>query len=233
MTNHPDILRNSCSIGSNTLECMNQLTEEELSFLESKTVKVQYAKGEMICKQGTFASHIIILNKGLLKSFLESSSENLILQIFAPINIVGLSSLHEGTSVFHHSVQSYIDSDVSLIEINALREVIKNNGAFANKMISTLAEQIIITSGRFFCLTKKQTFGRLADVLICLANRIYRSRKFPLQLSRRDFAELSGMSVESIARILTKFKTDGLIELTNDSLEIIDYETLLLISQKG
>lgn len=233
MTKHPDILRNSCSIGSNSLECMNHLTEDELSFLEGKTIKVQYSKGEMICKQGTFASHIIILNKGLLKSFLESNNENLILQIFAPINIIGLASLHEGTSVFHHSVQAYIDSEVSLVEINALREVIKNNGSFANKMISTLAEQKIITSGRFFCLTKKQTYGRLADVLLCLSNRIYKSHKFPLQLSRRDFAELSGMSIESIARILTKFKTDGLIELTNDTLEILDYDTLSLISQKG
>jgi CRP/FNR family transcriptional regulator len=212
---------------------MNHLSQEELSFLDSKTVKVQYAKGEMICKQGTFASHIIILNKGLLKSFLEANGENLILQIFAPVNIVGLGSLHEDSSIFHHSVQTYVDSDVSLIEINALREVIKNNGNFANKIISILAEQKIITSGRFFCLTKKQTYGRLADVLICLSNRIYKDRKFPLQLSRRDFAELSGMSVESIARILTKFKTDGLIELTNDYLEILDYDTLSLISQKG
>lgn len=233
MSKYTDIMRNSCSIGSNSLECMTLLNENELAFLESKTVKVQYAKGEMICKQGTFASHIIILNKGLLKSFLESNGENLILQIFAPVNIVGLANLYEGTTVFHHSVQTYIDSEVSLVEINALREVVSSNGAFANKIISILAEQKIITSGRFFCLTKKQTYGRLADVLLCLANRIYKSNKFPLQLSRRDFAELSGMSVESIARILTKFKTDRLIELTNDQLEILDYETLSLISQKG
>lgn len=233
MNKHPDVLRNSCSIGSNTLECMKVLTEEELDFLNAKTLDVYYQKGEMICKQGTFASHIMILQEGLVKSFLEGNSDNLILQIFAPVNIIGLASLYEGTSVFHHSVQAYMDSRVSLVEISAVRQAIQTNAKFASKMISTLAEQKIITSGRFFCLTKKQTYGRLADVLICLANRIYKSHKFPLQLSRKDFAELSGMSVESIARIFTKFKADGLIELNNEYVEILDMEMLSLISQKG
>jgi len=233
MNKHPDVLRNSCSIGINTLECMKVLTEEELDFLNAKTLDVYYQKGEMICKQGTFASHIMILQEGLVKSFLEGNSDNLILQIFAPVNIIGLASLYEGTSVFHHSVQAYMDSRVSLVEISAVRQAIQTNAKFASKMISTLAEQKIITSGRFFCLTKKQTYGRLADVLICLANRIYKSHKFPLQLSRKDFAELSGMSVESIARIFTKFKADGLIELNNEYVEILDMEMLSLISQKG
>jgi CRP-like cAMP-binding protein len=233
MNKHPDALRNSCSIGSNTMECMNVLTEEELNFLNSKTLDVYYQKGEMICKQGTFASHVMILQEGLVKSFLEGSSDNLILQIFAPVNLIGLASLYEGTSVFHHSVQAYMDSRVSLVEISAIRQAIQTNAKFASKMISTLAEQKIITSGRFFCLTKKQTYGRLADVLICLANRIYKSHKFPLQLSRKDFAELSGMSVESIARIFTKFKADGLIDVNNEYVEILDMEMLMMISQKG
>ncbi|MDO8899174.1 MAG: Crp/Fnr family transcriptional regulator [Bacteroidales bacterium] len=233
MFKNPDALRNSCSIGNNTLECMNLLTEDELNFLDLKTLDVYYQKGEMICKQGTFASHIMILHEGLVKSFLEGNNENLILQIFAPINIIGLANLYEGSTIFHHSVQAYIDSRVSLVEMSAIKQTIQSNPKFASKMISVLAEQKIITSGRFFCLTKKQTYGRLADVILCLANRIYKTSKFPIQLSRKDFADLSGMSVESIARIFTKFKADGLIEFNNEYLEILDIEMLNKISQKG
>ena len=233
MKKHPDVLRNSCSIGSNTLECMNLLTEEELKLLNSKTLDVYYQKGEMICKQGTFASHVMILEEGLVKSFLEGNNDNLILQIFAPVNIIGLANLYEGSTIFHHSVQAYVDSRVSLVEMSAIKQTVLSNSKFASKMLSVLAEQKIITSGRFFCLTKKQTYGRLADVIICLANRIYKSPKFPLQLSRKDFAELSGMSVESIARIFTKFKADGLIDINNDYVEILDMEMLSMISQKG
>ncbi len=233
MLKSPDVIRNSCSIGSNSMECLKLLSESELKFLTDQMVDVYYQKGEMICKQGTFASHVMIIQEGLVKSFLEWSGENLILQIFAPVNIIGLSTLFEGNTVFQHSVQAYIDSKVSLIEISAFKQVMNSNAQFSARMVSLLAEQSAIINGRFYCLTKKQTYGRLADVIICLANRIYKTQKFPLHLSRKDFAELSGMSIESIARIMTKFKGDGLIEINSDFVEILDYEKLNMISQKG
>ena len=41
------------------------------------------------------------------------------------------------------------------------------------------------------------------------------------------------MSIESIARILTKFKADGLIEINSEYVEILDYDKLSMISIKG
>ncbi len=233
MLKSPDAIRNSCSIGSNTLECLNLLQESELMYLTDQMVDVFYQKGEMICKQGTFASHLMIIQEGLVKSFLEWNNEILILQIFAPVNIIGLSTLFEGNTIFQHSVQAYMESRVSLIEISAFKQIMNSNAQFAARMVGLLAEQSAIINGRFYCLTKKQTYGRLADVIICLANRIYKSSRFPLHLTRKDFAELSGMSIESIARIITKFKSDGLIEVTNDYVEILDFDKLNMISLKG
>ncbi len=233
MNTNQDIIRNSCAISTNTLECLELLNNDEREFMESKTVEVFYQKGEVLTKQGAFASHVMILREGLVKTYIEGISDNLILQIFSPVNIIGLSTLFEGNAIFHHSTQAYIDTKVSLIEINSFKQLISKNPAFATKIVSLLAEQSIITNGRFYCLTKKQTYGRLADVILCLANRIYKMQKFPLQLTRKEFAELSGMSIESIARILTKFKADGLLEITSDYVEILDLEKLSMISLRG
>jgi hypothetical protein len=41
------------------------------------------------------------------------------------------------------------------------------------------------------------------------------------------------MSVESVARILTRFKEEGLIDLECKHVNILDYKRLLEISQKG
>lgn len=233
MNTNQDIIRNSCAISTNTLECLELLNDEERDFMLSKTVDVFYQKGEVLTKQGSFASHVMILREGLVKTYIEGISDNLILQIFSPVNIIGLSTLFEGNAIFHHSTQAYIDTKVSLIEINSFKQLINKNPAFAAKVVSMLAEQSIITNGRFYCLTKKQTYGRLADVILCLANRIYKKKKFPLQLTRKEFAELSGMSIESIARILTKFKADGLLEINSEFVEILDSEKLSMISLRG
>ncbi len=224
---------NSCTVGDSQLSCFEQLTEEELDLINNNMLEVDYHRGETICKQGTFASHIMVLRKGLAKIYMEGCNDSVILKILPASNIIGLPILYEGNNVFQYSAKAYMDSTVQLIEINTFKNILETNAKFAAKIISMQSENSVITYGRFFCLTKKQTNGRLADVLLCLSQRIYKLDKFPMQLTRKELAELSGMSVESTARILSKFKDDGLIELTPDSIEILDFDRLNLISQNG
>lgn len=213
--------------------CFDELTRDELALIEENMVEVEFEKGETICKQGTFASNIIVLDEGLAKIYKEGGNDTLILKILPAVNIIGLSVLFDGNNVFHYSAMAYLKSRVRLIEINAFKHLINTNAKFASKIISLLSENTVTTHGRFFCLTKKQTYGRFADILLCLSKRIYKTDNFPLQLSRKELAELSSMSVESITRILTKFKDDGLIRASNDSIEILDSDRLDMISQNG
>jgi len=227
------VVFNGCSVGVNPLCCFDDLTQEEIAFIEENSVEVEYKRGETICKQGSFASHIMVLKKGLAKIYLENSNDSLILKILPAVNVIGLTALYDGNAVFPYSAQTYMDSTVKLIDINSFKSLISENAQFAAKIISLLAENSVIIHGRFFCLTKKQTYGRLADVLLCLAQRIYKMDKFPLQLTRKDLAEIASMSVESTTRILTKFKDDGLIAVNSESIEILDLDRLTDISQIG
>ena len=224
---------NSCTVGKDQVCCFDYLTEEEMDIVNANMVEVHYSKGETICKQGSFASHIMMITEGLAKIYLEGAGEMLILKILPAVNLIGLTSLIEGNTVFQYSSQAYVPTTVKLIEINTFKDIMKRNGQFASNVISLLAENTVITYGRFFCLTKKQTYGRLADVLLCLAQRVYKEDDFPLLLTRKELAELASMSVESITRILTKFKEDGLISMKQDRMEILDAERLYKISQSG
>ena len=224
---------NSCTVGSDQICCFNQLTKKEMDIINENSLEVQYEKDENICKQGTFASHVMVIQEGLVKVYLEGNNETLILKILPAVNMIGLSSLIEGNSVFQYSAQAYLPTTIRLIEINVFKNIMENNGKFATKVVSLLGANVAITYGRFFCLTKKQTYGRLADILLCLAQRIYKNDKFPLQLTRKDLGDLASMSIESIARILTKFKEDNLIKITNDSIEILDVKRLTMISNNG
>lgn len=233
MADSQKIIKSSCNIGGDELKILNLLTPEEHEFITSKMVDVKYKKGEVVFKQGSFANNLIILHEGLMKTYIEGNDQRLVLQIFSPVMMVGLSALVESNPMRFFSAQVYVDSRLSLIEISAIRQLMNSNAQFSSMLVALVAEQLIITSGRFYCLTMKQTYGRMADVLLCLSNRIYKSRKFPLQLSRKDFAELTNMTIESVSRIITKFKNDGLIAMDNDTVEILDAPKLELISFKG
>ena len=224
---------NTCTVINNVISCFDELSEDEKKLVEASKVTVTYKKGETICKQGAFASHIIYLQEGLCKIYLEGKDKNLILKISPSNNLIGLPSIYDGNNVFLYSASTYIDSTVELIDIALFKQLIQQNPKFAFRIINILNENTVQTYGRFFCLTNKQLHGRVADIILCLADRIYKSQRFDLPLSRGDLAELTGMSTESVVRVIKDFKDDGLIVQNGKEFEIRNYEMLDKISKLG
>lgn len=234
MTIGMEVLQHSCAIGQKSGLCIDLLTKQERDLVDSKAVEVNYRKGEIICKQGGLANQIMIVREGLVKIYMESNTgEDLVLQIMPSMNIIGLSALFEGNSVYQFTAQTYLDTNIQVIETSIVKQLIRSNPEFAIHIVGMLAEYNTIISGRFYCLTHKQTYGRFSDVILCLANRIYKDMTFPLQLSRKELAEIAGMSIESVARILTRFKEEKLIEIDNKQIRILDYDRMCEISFKG
>lgn len=223
----------SCFTDKQHISCMAMLTEEEKRLVEMNKVDVQYKKGETIIKQGSFASHIMLLNEGLVKVYLEGRPKDLILKIIPSNFIIGLPSIFEGNNTFLYSVATYTNSSVSLIGIDLFKQLLTNNPKFAMKVISILNEDTALIYGRFFCLTMKQAHGRVADILLCLSNRVFKSVSFDLPISRSDLADLTGLSSESVIRILKEFKDQGLIRINGKIFEILDFDRLLTISRIG
>lgn len=224
---------NSCVVRTPEGTCFNLLTEEEKKLVDDNMVEVFYKKGEIICKQGSFASKIIYLSEGLVKVYLEGSPRNLILTITPKNNLVGLPSIFEGNNTFLYSVSPYVDSWARLIDINVFKQLLRQNALFASKIIDILNENTAQAYGRFFCLTRKQLHGRMADILMCLAERVFKSLEYELPLSRSDLAELTGMSTESVIRLMKEFRDDKLIEVSGKKINILDLPRMKKISEVG
>jgi CRP/FNR family transcriptional regulator len=209
------------------------LSNEQKLIIEENKVRVNYNKGETICKQGSQATHVLFLEEGLVKVYLEGKSKNLILTIIPAGQMIGLPSIFDGNNTFVYSVTTYVDSVVHMINIDVIKQMILDNAKFAGHVISILNETTAQTYGRFYCLMQKQLHGRMADILLCLSNRIFKSKSFQLPLSRNDLGELTGMSTESVIRIFKDFKDEKLISVNLKSVEILDEERLLMLSEKG
>lgn len=228
-----EIQYSSCTISTYPCTCFEKLKKEEKKFLDENTVSIKYKKGEIICKQGSYASHIMFVESGLVKVFLEDGTNSLVLKMIPNGNMLGLSSVNENHSTFQYSAMSYIDTEVSQINIVAFKKLLNTNSEFAKSVIDILSANSIQINGRFFSLTHKQSYGRLADILLCLSDRVFKESEFLLPLSRKDLGELSSMSSETVIRMLKKFKEDGLIEMEGKKFKILDYDRLKKISEKG
>jgi CRP/FNR family transcriptional regulator len=170
---------------------------------------------------------------GLANVYIDDGVNSLVLKLIPSGNLLGLTSISEEFNTYQYSAMAYVDSEVRQIDINAFRQLIRQNAEFAKEVIGVLSGNSVQIYNRFFCLTHKQAYGRLADIILCLANRIFKTSEFELPLSRKDLAEISGMSPETVVRMLKKFNDDGLIRLDGKNFTVLDYEKLQLISEKG
>ena len=74
----------------------------------------------------------------------------------------------------------------------------------------------------------------LVDSCVCFIEvEIFVNRKFKMLLSKNDMAELSGMSKDNAGRVLNSFKCEGLIEVSDNKIEILNMESLSVISRIG
>lgn len=222
-----------CTISPFKCRCFEKLTKEEQKQLEERSAVVKYRKGEIICKQGSFASHVMYMEHGLAKVYLDDGLNQLVLKIIPEGNLLGLSSLSDENNKFQYSAMAYIDSEIKQIDIQFFKQMLVQNPAFSKEVIDIMGSNSSQINGRFFCLTHKQSYGRLADILLCLSDRIFKNKEFLLPLSRKDLAELSGMSSETVIRMLKKFHDDKLILLNGKQFRILDYDRLKRISETG
>lgn len=228
-----DFQYTSCTVGAPSCKCFEKLTEDEIRLLDENSVFIKYKKKELICKQGSFVSHIMFMEEGLAKVFIEDGKNSLVLKIIPKGNLLGLSSVSEESNTFQYSAMAYVDSVVRQIDVNVFRRLISQNIEFAKSVIDIMSANNLQVYGRFFCFTHKQAYGKLADILLCLAERIFNQYEFDLPLSRKDLAELTGMSSETVIRMLKKFNDDGLIVMEGNNFIIKDKNRLKNISEKG
>jgi CRP/FNR family transcriptional regulator len=223
----------SCTIPDLSLPLFENLTSEESEVLVKSMVKVKYKKGETIFRQGTFASHIVYVKDGLVKVFVEGCNESLVLRIVTPGNYCALSAVADENKLFPYSAKTFTDTEVLLVDIEAVRSFVKSNSRFASILVNQVSVGYNQMIGRFFCLTFKQLYGRLADILLCLSEKIFNSSSFELNFTREELGELTKMSSESVIRMLKKFKDDGIIEMEGKNITIKNFDSLRKISEFG
>lgn len=201
------------------------LNPDELAFINRNRVEIKFRKGENLCKQGTSASHVIYLRSGLIKIVSEGNRRPLVLSIETGGYFLGLQVLFKPHKLPFSAVASE-DTLACLWDINALSELTERNAGFAAGMLKYVNDDIIRSYQRIVTIGLKQVHGRLSDLLLCLSEHIYKSTTFTTSLARKDMAEITNMSPESLSRALKYMKDNKLLKVNGKSFKLIDIETL-------
>ena len=209
------------------------LTEEQQTLLRNNSNVVKYSNKDMVFRQNTRTSHIMLMVSGLVKIFKEGRNERtVLLRIASPGDYVGLQSVM-GDQLHQYSAAAIENSEVCFFDINAYKNVLLENGKFSIQLMSILSRDGLFIFNRLLNQTYKQLPGRIADVLLYFSEEIYNSTIFDFPLTRRELAELAGTTKESFIRTLTEFKNDKVIMLDGSHVEIISMDIVKTLCELG
>jgi CRP/FNR family transcriptional regulator len=228
-----ELASESCIHCLEKCDAFQVLSHEELERLHENRYETVYRQGEVIAKQGAPISHLVSLTEGIVKVVLETPGDSdIILTVNKPVYLL------TGPGVFvdnryHFSVIALNECRTCYLDIKHLYTFFDDNPEFARRFNRTMGERSIMLYERIRSLTQKNMAGRISEALLFLHHTIFESNPFDMLLTRQELGEFTGMTKESVSRILKEFKEEGLIDVDDRKIEILDFEKLKDISRKG
>jgi CRP-like cAMP-binding protein len=224
--------KTNCIDCSERSECFVQLTKNTEKFYNLQKTQIRYNKGETIVKEGIKVTNISYILDGLAKVYIESPEKNIIIKLLKPDDFIGLTSLF-GDDTYYFSASALKETKICSIDREAIIDLVTNCCEFSQKLSDWYCKNYNIMLTKCLNLGLRQLNGKLANTLLYLNREEFKSIDIFSYISRKDLAELSGMSMESVVRILSEFNDEKIIEIKGKKIEIRDIERLKILNQKG
>lgn len=213
--------------------CFLALAPNEMEMIRTCKTQVQFRKGDNLTKQGTFASYIMFVAKGLAIQYIEGdNNKSYNLRIIQPGEFVGLSSVFS-QNTFHYSSVAISDCHVLLVEKSAINQIIGQNGIFGHGLISRYTQQSISLFDTLKSVLYKQMMGRMAESLLYINSLKEKYPEIFTLLSRKHIADFAGITTESAVKILKSLENEKVINLNGKDVEFLNIPYLNELSIKG
>ncbi|MBN1186936.1 MAG: Crp/Fnr family transcriptional regulator [Bacteroidales bacterium] len=226
------LIKTDCNECYTRSDCYIQRVKNAEDFYDVLKSHISYKKRETIIKEGTHVSNILYVIDGLVKVYIECPDKNIIIKLLKSDNFIGLTSLF-GDDTYYYSVAALKETRVCSIDCESFKGLVTNCCDFSRELSSWYCKNYNMMLSKCLNLGLRQLNGKLANTLLYLNGNEFKEDDVFSHISRNDLAELSGMSMESVVRILSEFNNENIIELKGKKIEIKNLERLQDINRKG
>ena len=221
---------NNCKFRSHLFDKLN---EAELDYIHRNKKTVVIKKGEIVYRSGDPIREFVYLVEGLVKlQKIGKNGKEQIVRIAKPLDFIGLLSVF-AKDTYEYTITALIDSVVCKININSMRKMVQDNGAFSMdilRYISVISNEIIRQT---YAINSKNLRGRIAMLLVDFSDKYFYTETYDLPISRKEMAEMIDMTPENVIRIISEFKKDNLIKVRGKHVQILNKDMLKKISDLG
>lgn len=216
------------------LSVFDKLQDEELATLDDKKGCGFYRKNQVIFNEGSHSNGLYCVNKGQIKiSKTGVDGREQIIHFAKKGDVMGYRALLSGET-FAATATAIDDSTICFIPRSELLSLMERNTGLGMKFMMLLCHKVEELGEQATSLSHRTVRERLAQSLLLLKQSfgLKEDRKtLDVQLSREDLASFVGTATESLIRMLSEFKEDGMVELTGKQIVLKDIPKLIRLSR--
>ncbi|MBA2614105.1 MAG: response regulator [Bacteroidetes bacterium] len=201
---------------------------ESLKKLSEQREARLYKKKDDIYKEGNYPKGIYFVSKGKIKIIQTSESgKELITELHNEGDFFGYLSLLKDEK-YSSCATALEDSEIYMIPKEDFFSLIYKNAEVSRKFIEILSNNLLEKEKQLVQLAYNSVRKRVAEALVKLSDKYKKEddKKFSMNLSREDLANIVGTATESVIRTLSDFKEEKLIEISGSKISLLNYDKL-------
>lgn len=189
-------------------------------------------RGDALFRAGDRFDALYAVRLGFLKSTVMSSDgREQVTGFHMAGELVGLDGI--GTETHSCDTVALEDTEVCVIPYQRLEEVAAAVPVLRHHFHKVMSREIVREHGVMLLLGSMHAEERLAAFLLNLSQRFeargYSRTEFVLRMTRAEIGSFLGLKLETVSRVLSRFAQEGLIEVNQKHVRILNTEGLRAI----
>ncbi|HZD54214.1 MAG TPA: Crp/Fnr family transcriptional regulator, partial [Woeseiaceae bacterium] len=198
------------------------LSDEELAALELVQRRREISRGQALFFEGDAAEQVYILTGGTVRlTKMTPDGRRQITGFRIAGDLIGLA--HRGS--YHYTAEAIDAVSACRIGQRAFGQLCERFPGLQRRLLRHVCDELAQAQEQMLSLGRRSVRERLVILLLSLRGRIaehgHADSAIHLPMRRSDIADFIGTTVETVSRILTRLRKEGLIELPRSDLIVV------------
>jgi CRP/FNR family transcriptional regulator len=211
-----------------------KLSPEDRARVAERSSVRHYRRGDPILIEGEPSEQFYVVTSGRVKVFKTTpSGKDVILEIFGVGDPLGAVAVYEGWP-FPASATALEDTTCVTIPRRDFFELLEHHPSLVRGLLLGLTHRLVELTNRLAELTGGRVEPRFARLFLKLAGEIGRHERggvfIPMSLSRQELADMTGTTIETAIRIMSRWGKQDVVATEKDGFLIRNAQELETLS---
>ena len=207
--------------------CLPQgMCDEELERIENLVyARRRVKRSEALFNAGDEFNAVYSVRSGFFKSsVLDGEGREQVTGFYMGGELLGMDGI--GAGRYNGAAIALEDSEVCVMPFSLIEALSRELPALQRRLHTVLSREIVRDHGVMMLLGSMRAEERLAAFLLNLSRRFvrrgYSPSEFHLRMTREEMGSYLGLKLETVSRLFSRFQEEGLIEVQQKHVHILD-----------